>query len=451
MRERLERALGLSRATFTEIRLCRVWSTTVAARSHRIELATFGEDLGGVVRCLVPGFGWGCAGFVGADRIDEAVCRADALSRMIPVTTPITLASIPVRVWESALPVPPEAPRLGEKRDLAAHLAAEMLGVDRRVNDARIVYQDSVRDSWLVTSEGSRIHDVSPTASVSAVAVAEEDGNVERAVVSFGARGGLEAVTGNAEAVRGAARTAVELLHAAPVRGGRFTVVLDPRAAGGLVHRSLGHLALAGRGESSLMGIGTRIGPDILSVGDDGTVVGLRSSLTYDDEGTPAQNTIIVRNGVLVHRLHTRETAAREGAAATGNARASGTGSGPTARLTNTYLSSGRGTRHDLVGEVSLGVYISDFVASAWGGDRVRLRAASARMIRHGELAEPVKNVELVGDLLALFGHVERIGADFSWDTAASFCDDGDAGRLAVTCGAPHVRLTDVAIGDQAG
>ena len=78
------------------------------------------------------------------------------------------------------------------------------------------------------------------------------------------------------------------------------------------------------------------------------------------------------------------------------------------------------------------------------------LRAGHARMIRQGELAEPVKGVSLGADPMALLGLIDRVAADFSWSMAASSCDRGRAGRLPVGTGAPHVRLIEVAIGESA-
>ncbi len=88
-------------------------------------------------------------------------------------------------------------------------------------------------------------------------------------------------------------------------------------------------------------------------MGDDGSAAGLRGSLPYDDEGTPTQNTLLIQNGVLVGRLHSRETAARMGERPTGNARrALSFRHPPIVRLTNTYIANGRGTLDDLLRDI---------------------------------------------------------------------------------------------------
>src|SRR5207244_4965025 len=115
--------------------------------------------------------------------------------------------------------------------------------------------------------------------------------------------------------------------------------------------------------------------------------------------GTPTQDTPLIREGALVGRLHSRETAARLGERPTGNARALSFRHAPIVRMTNTYIGNGRGTFEDLIRDVKLGVY----ACSAFGGqtllENFSFTAAYGRMIRDGHPAELVKDVVLAGNL----------------------------------------------------
>jgi TldD protein len=227
-------------------------------------------------------------------------------------------------------------------------------------------------------------------------------------------------------------------------------VVLDPAAAGALVHRAVSHLArpaLPGA-DPDVLPIGTRIGPECLSVGDDPTADGLRATGVCDDEGTVARRTTIVQNGVVVGHLHSRETAGAAGHAPTGHARAGSLRGAPYPRASNTYLAQGLGGFDDLIRDVPLGVYVSDTLACESSGDQVALRGGAARMIRSGRLAEPVKGVQIGGSILALLGRVDAVAADFAWDRSSSSCRDGSTGVVPVTTGAPHLRMVDVAVGE---
>jgi TldD protein len=243
----------------------------------------------------------------------------------------------------------------------------------------------------------------------------------------------------------------VVLLHAAPLRGGRYPVVLAPRAAGLLAHRAVGHLCEAD-GDSDLrtpLALGTRLGPDTLTVGDDPTADGLRGTRAFDHEGLQPRKTTLVQHGVVVGHVHTRTSAAAAGVAPTGSAYGVGLGP-PRARLSNTYVASGKLELPDLLDGIGLGVLVEDLVGAGLDGGRIGLRAGFARLIRHGEISEPVKGVTLSGDSLVLLGQIDLVAGDFEWDPGATWCDRAGAGRIAVSTGAPHVRLVEVAAGEAA-
>ena len=186
MKERLTDAIGAAPSGYVEIRLRRRWTTTLLIRRRDLEVCTTADELGGLVRCLAPGHGWGAVTISGPERLRPAVQGAHELSLDAPRSQPIPLASIPIRQLEIG-PHPADDPRvvpLGEKRRLLEGLAAELLDADRRVVDTRARYADAVVETWLLTSEGSWLHEVRPEVSLAALAVAEDDGTQERALVS---------------------------------------------------------------------------------------------------------------------------------------------------------------------------------------------------------------------------------------------------------------------------
>src|SRR5947199_10314455 len=90
-----------------------------------------------------------------------------------------------------------------------------------------------------------------------------------------------------------------------------------------------------------MMTLGRRFGKRVLNAGDNGAAAGLRGTLPFDDEGTPTQDTPLIRDGMLVGRLHSRETAAKLGERPTVTARAPSFRHPPIARITNTYIAPG--------------------------------------------------------------------------------------------------------------
>ena len=145
------------------------------------------------------------------------------------------------------------------------------------------------------------------------------------------------------------AHRAVDLLKAPQVKGGEYTVILDPILAGVFIHEAFGHLSEADHVYEDdrmrdIMYMGRRFGGKHLNVIDGAAVPGLRGSYAYDDEGTPATRTHLIREGVLVGRLHSRETAAKMGETPTGNARAINYRHPPIVRMTNTFIEPGEAT-----------------------------------------------------------------------------------------------------------
>ena len=218
--------------------------------------------------------------------------------------------------------------------------------------------------------------------------------------------------------------------------------------AGLLAHRAVGHLCEADSGGAGPLRLGTRMGGEAVTIGEDGTALGRRGTLAFDHEGMTPVPTLLVQHGVVVGHIHTRMTAARAGAGPTGSARG-GPGKPPRARLSNTYVQSGRGDLADLLGEITLGVYAADPVGASLDDSRAGLRAGHARMIRQGELAEPVKGVSLGADPMALLGLVDRVAAVFV-EHDRVLLRPGARWQLPVGIGAPHVRLIEVAIGESA-
>ncbi len=457
MKQQLSDALRASRADYTEIRLERSWSSTVALRGRRIEGAQTAFDCGGFVRCLNRGCGWGAATFTGFDDLSAMVARAHELSLAVRLEQPIRLAEIPLRQDDVREDLDGDARGipLDQKVALLVGLNNEMLAVDRRIVETQAAYRDEVTEWWYGNSDGILLHELRPEITLSAVAVAREGDIIERGLESLGLRRGWLSVHGREGMFRQAAERAVDLLKAPRAPGGRYPVVLDPRLAGVFIHESIGHLSEAdflaeNPAARTLMKLGRRVGPDDLNVGDDGSASGRRGTLPYDDEGTPTRNTTLIQNGVVVGRLHNRETAARAGEPPTGNARALSFRYPPIVRLTNTYIANGRGSFDDLIRDIKLGIYACDATGGRSHLEDFSLTSGYAHMIRNGKVAEMVKPVTLAGKLFETLERIERIGGDFRWNEMGGGCGKNGQVPLAVSEGAPHVRLSEILVGGDA-
>ena len=460
MIDRLTAALARSRADYTEIRVERTWSTAVTFRGRRLESATASEDQGGFVRALHAGGGWGVASFTSLDRLEAMVARAGELSRAVPVDPPIRLADVPPHQADALLDLDGDVrgvPIAEKKRLLEAYNGA-MLGVSDRIVDTLAVYRDEVSEYWYVNSQGTILHELRPDVTLSGTAVARRDSTIEKGLESIGMRRGWNSVQHKAAGFRAVAERAVQLLDAPMVKGGTYPVILDPELAGVFIHEAFGHLSEAdfvyeNPQAREMMTLGRRFGKPVLNVGDHGAAPGLRGTLPFDDEGTATGDTALIKEGILVGRLHSRETAAAMGERPTGNARAISFRHPPIVRMTNTYIAGapGGGSFEDLIGDVKLGVY----ACGAFGGQTVlenfSFTAAYGRMIRDGRVAELVKDVVLAGNLFQTLDRIDHIAADFRWNQMGGGCGKAGQFPLPVTEGAPHLRIEEALVGGDAG
>jgi TldD protein len=456
LRDRLTGALRAARAGYAEVRVERTRATRIAFRGRRLEGANERVDAGGCVRALVDGCGWGVASFTSLDDLPAMLGAAEEMSRAIHLERPIRLAPA-VPMQDVVIPDVDGDPRdvpLAEKRRLLEYLNGLMLAVAPAIADTASAYYDNWTEWAFANTEGAWLYEVRPEIGLSAQATARDGDTIERALESLGLRRGWAGVQGREAMFRTAAERALALLTAPSVPGGTFPVVLDPRLAGVFVHEAFGHLSEAdfvyeNPEAREMMTLGRRFGSDLVNIGDDGAAAGLRGTLPYDDEGTPTRRTPLVDHGILVGRLHSRETAAAMGERPTGNARAIDFRHPPIVRMTNTYIEGGTGTLDDLIRDIPLGVYAVDAIGGQTYLENFSFSAAHGHMIRDGKIAELVKDVVLAGNLFQSLQAIDGLAGDFQWNQMGGGCGKGGQSPLPVTEGAPHVRFRELLVGGE--
>ncbi len=453
MQHKIDAALRGSKADYTEIRLQEEESTTISYRGSELDTASAVIDAGGIVRCLCWGNGWGVATFNDRDDLQSKVEQAYQSAKVVQSNQPIELARIPVSVDHTGVALEHDfrGISMAAKKALIEEYNDILLGHSDKIADTMAVYADSFSRVILATSEGTFVEEERPMITVYLVAIAREGDNVQTARESLSAQAGFQFVQGREGLAFAAVQRAVDLLKAETVVGGQYPVVINPQLAGVFIHEAFGHLSESDfvyetPKAQEMMVIGRRFGPDSLTVFDDGSLAGLRGTHKYDDEGTPTGRSDLIKNGMLVGRLHSRETAAKMGERPTGNARATGYRYAPIVRMTNTAIKVGTTPFDEMIRGIKLGVYACD----AYGGqtelENFSFSSAYAYMIRDGEVAEMVKDVILAGNLFNTLMSIDAVGDDFTWSQSGGSCGKGQGG-LPVTFGAPHVRIQDVVIG----
>jgi TldD protein len=456
MRDRIQEALKRSKADYTEIRIEEKETTRVVFRGKDLEVANANIDKGGIVRCLIKNKGWGVATF---NNLDDLLNKADQAYQCAQVGTvpePIELASVePVeKITTAELKRDFRDIPLSEKKALAERYNQVVLRHSVKIIDTQAVYSDSFSKIILANSEGTYIEQDRPSVIVATTAIARDGDNVQQAHDSLATTQGYEYVLDQDEKMKMAARYAVELLSAKPVKAGQYTVVADQMLAGVFIHEAFGHLSEAdfvyeNPKAREMMTMGRRFGKGLLNVYDDGSIPNLRGTTLYDDEGTPARRNWLIRDGELVGRLHSRQTAAKMGEKASGNARAINYRFAPIVRMTNTAIDNGATSFEDMIKDIELGIYACE----AYGGqtllENFSFSSGYAYMIRGGKIAEMVKDVILAGNLFTTLENIDSIGNDFKWLNTGGGCGKGNQFPLPVGMGSPHIRIQNVVIGGE--
>ncbi len=437
-------------ADYIEARLEESQTSYITYRGRELESIGRLTARGGNVRALVKG-GWG---FVSFNELDDLPGRAEMAVKQAQLAGDKESGLAPVEpVTDTVLAAADKNPvtiPLARKKALLDEYNA-LIWQTPELQTSIIGYGDSHRKVIFSNSLGSYIEQERADITLRLAAIATEGDEVQQAGLSLGSRGDFSSVQGLHQQVKEMAQKAVELLRAPQIKGGEYTVVLDPVLAGVFVHEAFGHLSEAdfvyeNERLRQIMTLGKKFGGAELNIVDGAAVPGLRGSYKYDDEGVPATKTYLIQEGKLVGRLHSRETAAKMKEAPTGNARAVSYRYPPIVRMTNTYIEPGLASFDDMIAGVREGVYARNWYGGTTSMEMFTFSAGEAYMIRDGKLAEMVRPVVLTGNVFATLKNIDAIGDDLEMNQGGG-CGKGEQMPLPVSNGSPHIRIRHCLVG----
>lgn len=234
--------------------------------------------------------------------------------------------------------------------------------------------------------------------------------------------------------------------NAKPVTAGSYPVVLAPIVTGVFAHESFGHKSEADfmLGDEQMVKewtIGKQVASPILTIRESGVFEG-SGYVPYDDEGTKATDTYLIKEGVLAGRLHSATTASALDEELTGNARAINCDFEPIVRMTTTFVENGDLSFDELIAPIQHGFYIYS-VKHGSGMSTFTIAPNIAYEIVDGKLGDPVKIAVLTGNVFETLGLIDGIGNDkqlLSFVTGG--CGKGEQFPLNVGMGGPHIRVS---------
>lgn len=456
MKDRLDSTLKKfsSQCDYMEIHLEEIEESRVQFTGPQLTDLGKKVDFGGNVRALTKG-GWGFASFNSVERMDEFAQHAIDQARLVGKSKSELAPVEPVRddVLLELKNDPRQVP-LDTKVGIFRAYNQQVLSHHDLIVSSTVRYFDRYHRRWFGSSEGAMIYQEKVDLGGAVAAMANRDGDSQSYWVSFGSSDDFDVALGREEEVREACEIALAKLDAPKVRGGQYTVILDPRLAGVFIHEAFGHLSegdnvYEDKNLQKVMVLGRGFGPSNLNVYDTGLDKGYRGYLAYDDEGVPTEKTYLIREGKLTGRLHSRETAGKMGERATGNARCIDYRYAPVCRMRNTCIEPGGASFDDMIADTKLGVYAVMASGGQTNGEMFTFTAANAYMIRNGKRAEIVRDVTLTGNVFKTLKDIDMLGDDLSIHDGPGGCGKAGQFPLPVSDGSPHVRIQNVVIGGE--
>ena len=450
IRDKIADALKGQDADYIEVRIEEREASHIQYRGRELEDIGRSTSLGGNARALVRG-GWGFVSFNEPIELRDKVALAVKQARLVgkeesklsPVAPIVDIVMPRIKKDPTAIPLTQKKRLLDEYN--------EIIWATPKIQTSVIAYGDGKKSVVFANSEGSYIEQTRVDVSIRFMVIAREDGNVQQIVLSMGSSGDFGSIEGLHQEVTEAAQRAVALLSAPQVKGGEYTVILDPVLAGVFVHEAFGHLSESdfvyeNERMKEIMVLGRKFGGEHLNIVDGAAIPGFRGSYKYDDEGVPATKTYLIKEGVLVGRLHSRETAAKMGEKPTGNARALDYHHPPIVRMTNTLIEPQNVSFEDMVTDIKEGVYAKNWYGGMTSMEMFTFSAGEAYMIRNGKLAELLRPVMLSGNVFNTLENIDSIGDDLEMNQGGG-CGKGGQSPLPVSNGSPHIRIQKCLVG----
>jgi TldD protein len=445
-------------ANFVELRSQTVTRTAIELLDGKGNVI-HGLDHGTAIRMIVDG-AWSFVSVASTNplALRKGVKNAYSLAKLGAKNTRDPVELYPVQPFTDQIrkkwEIDPREISSTEKKDRFALMHKRIMNSDEkhRIRGSTIAYVDITGTQYYQNSD-----DIEVTMD-RCITWAKVNGNGKDGTVRAGSREEIGSNTGYSafneehldEVAEIVARRIITNLEAKNAKGGVFPAILAPPIAGVFAHEACGHLFEADITENGIIGttLGKKIASEHATIIDDGTIPNAIGSFAYDDEGTPAQKTVILDQGrvnaLLINREYSSKftklidnTNTNITVSPSGNARAFDFRVEPLIRMRNTYFAPGDFTMEELFKEIDFGYYFVAFLggqASSEGTFTVGVNEGFE--IVNGELGQSVRGASISGNTLNTLLGISGAGKKDTFQLTAGRCGKfqtaftGDGGPL---------------------
>ncbi len=347
-----------------------------------------------------------------------------------------------------------ETPIVDEMTKLALECDG-IIRVRKRIKKSSIHMHHDVFYKYFVNSDGAKITQRHNDTTAHLSVTAHESGLSETVSTTEGGRGGMEMITKEDNVLDKAysiSEKADKLIDAKPAKEEKRTVVMNPDFVALLTQEILGHPSEADRVLGKEMAwaggawwsgkIGTKIGSTELNVIDDPMMQSSLGWYKYDDEGVIASRKSLVKDGVLVGHMQSRETASLFDTEPNSAMRAAGYSFMPLIRMACTCICPGDWDPDELIKDVKSGYLICDMKVPSIDMMRYNwnISCQYAQKIENGECKELLRDVIVMGNAPEFFNSIDARGKYLTVRPITN-CGKGDPMQIMrMGNGGPHIR-----------
>jgi len=245
------------------------------------------------------------------------------------------------------------------------------------------------------------------------------------------------------------AESAGKMLYADYVESGTYPIIMANHFGGVIFHEACGHLLETTQIERETTPFidkkGEKIAHENLTAWDEGLSPDAFGTIDMDDEGMPAQRTLLIENGVLKNFLADRAGSLRTGHPRTGSGRRSNYTYAAASRMRNTYIAPGDYSLEDLFASVDKGIYCKKMGGGSVGATgQFNFGVDEAYLIENGQITKPLKGATLIGEAKDIMQRISMCSDDLG--LAPGFCGS-ISGSVYVTVGQPHLKVDAITVG----
>lgn len=451
MFDKLREIISKISADYVDIRYEKMYETKIILNKREIFQLGSNSGDGFVVRVLKNGgFSW--VSFTKIEDAERALKVALENAELISQNSKkkVRLAEVEV-VKDTFIPSLKEDPRkipIDEKLELLRHYNEIPLQFENIITNMH--YTEVIREKYFVNSEGTEIREDLITTGIRGMLISRDGGIVQNVRVGIGGSDGFYRLRNREDEFEKKTKIVLDLLKAEPVKGGVYNVILNPDMAGVFTHEAFGHFSEADLIEDNpsmreRMKIGTKLGNEILTIVDDPTIPNQLGFYKYDDEGVRARRTYLLREGVLVGRLHSRRTAAEFGEPVSGHCVAEDYRYAPIVRMGNIFIEPKDKTLEELLDLLGDGLYILDAKGGQTSGENFTFGAQYGFEVKGGKIGKMVRDINISGNLYQTLKDIVAIGKDFELSEVGG-CGKGQL-NIRSCHGGPHILVKNVVIG----